>query len=255
MTSLTLTRIAHSTTLIEVGGQIILTDPWFSEKWGYYHGEPYGIALADLPRLAAVIVSHGHYDHYDMRAFQAYPDKAVPMFVKRGIARAARDVGFTNVSEMDAWEQASVGSLTLTAAPGKHAVPEITFIIEGQGRVVYFGGDTLLIPELTTIAERYPAIDLAILAVNGLRLRPLLNRQVVMDAGEAARLCAILKPRYAVPSHYAFTGGPIQDHLLLGYAGTPEEFVTAAARHAPQTIARILAPGEPLTIPERVGVV
>ncbi len=30
---LTLTRVAHSTTLIDLGGQIILTDPWFSEKW------------------------------------------------------------------------------------------------------------------------------------------------------------------------------------------------------------------------------
>ena len=252
--SLTLTRVAHSTTLIEIGGQIILTDPWFSEKWGYYHGEPYGMTLADLPRLAAVIVSHGHYDHYDMRAFQAYPDKSVPMFVKRGIAQAARAVGFTNVTEMDAWETAALGPLTLTAAPGKHAVPEITFVIAGQGRVVYFGGDTLLIPELTTIAERFPQIDLAILAVNGLRLRPLLNRQVVMDAEEAAELCAILKPRYAVPTHYAFTGGPIQDRLLLGYDGTPERFVAAVERRAPATVARILAPGEPLVIPERVGV-
>lgn len=78
-TNLTLTRIAHSTTLINIGGRIILTDPWFSEKWGYYHGEPYGLTLDQLPRLAAVIVSHGHYDHYDMQAFQAYPDKSVPI--------------------------------------------------------------------------------------------------------------------------------------------------------------------------------
>jgi L-ascorbate metabolism protein UlaG (beta-lactamase superfamily) len=160
--------------------QIILTDPWVSEKWGYYHGEPYGVTLDQLPHLAAVIVSHGHYDHYDMQAFQAYPDKSVPMFVKRGIAKAARDVGFTNVTEMDAWETAAIGPLTLTAAPGKHAVPEITYIIDGEGRTVYFGGDTLLIPELKTIAQRFPSIDLAILAVNGLILRPLLNRQVVM---------------------------------------------------------------------------
>jgi len=248
-TSLSLTRVAHSTTLITIGEQVILTDPWFSEKWGYYHGEPYGVTLDQLPRLAAVIVSHGHYDHYDMQAFKAYPDKAVPMFVKRGIAKAARGVGFTNVTEMDAWETATIGPLTLTAAPGKHAVPEITYIIAGEGRTVYFGGDTLLIPELKTIAERFPQIDLAILAVNGLILRPLLNRQVVMNAEEAAELCAILKPRYAVPSHYAFTGGPIQDHLLLKYSGTAEAFAAAVARRAPQTIARVLAPGEPLVIP------
>jgi L-ascorbate metabolism protein UlaG (beta-lactamase superfamily) len=70
-----------------------------------------------------------------------------------------------------------------------------------------------------------------------------------MNDEEAAELCAILKPRYAIPSHYAFTGGPIQDHLLLKYSGTAEEFVTAVSRRAPQTIARILPPGEPLVIP------
>jgi len=60
---LTLTRIAHSSTLLDFDGQPILTDPWYSEKPGYYHGEPYGIALADLPRLTGVVVSHDHYDH------------------------------------------------------------------------------------------------------------------------------------------------------------------------------------------------
>jgi L-ascorbate metabolism protein UlaG (beta-lactamase superfamily) len=171
------------------------------------------------------------------------------MFVKRGIAKAARVVGFTNVTEMDAWETATLGPLTLTATPGKHTVPEITYVISGEGRTVYFGGDTLLIPELNTIAQRFPSIDLAILAVNGLMLRPLLNRQVVMNDKEAAELCAILKPRYTVPTHYAFTAGPIQDRLLLKYSGTAEAFVAAVARCAPQTIARVLPPGESLVIP------
>ena len=30
-----------------------------------------------------------------------------------------------------------------------------------------------------------------------------------------------LQPRYAVPIHYAFTGGPIMDTLFLKYAGAP----------------------------------
>ena len=150
-------------------------------------------------------------------------------------------------------EVEDVGRAQQLAAPGKHAVPEITYIIAGLGRAVYFGGDTLLIPELAEIARRFSRIDLAILAVNGLMLRPLLNRQVVMNAEEAAALCAILKPDYAVPTHYAFTGGAVQDHVLLKYSGTPEEFVQAMAQHAPQTTARILAPGEPLAVPERVA--
>ena len=249
MSQLTITRVAHATTLIDFDGHVILTDPWFSQKFTYYQGEPLGVPLASLPHLAGVLVSHGHYDHYDMDAFQAYPDKQVPIAVKRGIALKAQKVGFSNVTELDAWESTMLGPVKVTAAPGKHGVPEVTFVLEYDGMTVYFGGDTLLIPELNGIADRFPSIDLALLSVNGLRIRPMLNRKVVMDPQEAAQLCHILHPRYAVPIHYAYTGGPIGDRLLVKHTGTAEAFQQDAARLAPETTVRILAPGEPMTVP------
>lgn len=252
MATVTLIRIAHSSVLIDFDGSQILTDPWFSEKFGYYHGEPYGVTLENLPHLAGVVVSHGHYDHYDMKAFQAYPDKQVSMAVKRGIANVARKVGFTNVVEMDAWEAVRLGPITVTAAPGKHGVPEITYLLEAGGLTVYFGGDTLLIPELSEIPQHCTRIDVALLALNGLRIRPAGNRKVVMDANDAAELCRILQPRYAVPIHYSFTGGPIVDTLFLKYAGKPfeltQQFQQATAKLAPATSVRVLPPGEALVI-------
>src|SRR6266536_2383082 len=130
MSTLTITRIAYSSVLIDFDGHRVLTDPWLSERDGYYHGEPYGITLETLPRLDGVAVSHDHYDHYDMEAFQAYPDKQVP--------------------------------ITVTAAPGKHSVPEITYLLQTGGLTVYFGGDTLLIPELSEIPRRFPQVDVAL---------------------------------------------------------------------------------------------
>jgi len=109
----------------------------------------------------------------------------------------------------------------ITAAPARHGVPEITFVIQGAGRTVYFGADTLRIPELDEVPRRFPAIDLALLPINGLRIRPTLNRQVVMTAEQAAEYCAVLKPRIAVPIHHAFTAGPLRDRLFLKYEGTP----------------------------------
>src|SRR5437667_11699688 len=79
MATLTITRIAYSSVLIDFDGHRVLTDPWLSERDGYYHGEPYGITLETLPRLDGVAVSHDHYDHYDMEAVQAYPGKPVPI--------------------------------------------------------------------------------------------------------------------------------------------------------------------------------
>ena len=243
----TLTRVVHAAVLLDFDGHQVLTDPWFSEKPGYHHGEPLAFTPTTLPRLAVVVASHRHYDHYDLAAFAAYPDKSVPFVVKRGMAGTAREAGFSDVREVEPWEQIELGPVRVTATPAKHGVPEVTFVLQGAGRTVFFGADTLRIPELEEVARRFPTIDLGLLPVNGLKIRPALNRQVVMTAEEAAELCATLQPRLAVPIHYAFTAGPLRDRLLLKYDGTPERFRQAVARQAPATQVRVLAPGEPLS--------
>ena len=65
------TWIGHATTLLQLGGLNIVTDPAFSARaspFGFIgpkRAAPPGIALADLPHVDAVIVSHDHYDHLD----------------------------------------------------------------------------------------------------------------------------------------------------------------------------------------------
>ena len=39
----------------------------------------------------------------------------------------------------------------------------------------------------------------------------------------------MLRPRVAVPIHYAYTAGRLRDRLLLRYDGTPERFAAAIA--------------------------
>jgi L-ascorbate metabolism protein UlaG (beta-lactamase superfamily) len=248
MPGLTITRITHACALLDFGGATILTDPWFSEKPTYHPGEPIALQPTELPSLAGVIISHGHYDHCDLRAFAGYPDKTVPFAVKRGLAAKVRAAGFGNVTELDPWQTASLGGVTITAAPARHQVPEVTFLLSAGQRTAFFGGDTLLIPELTDIASRFPSIDAALLPINGLRIRPLLNKQVVMDAHEAAALTKLLHPAAAIPIHYAFTGGCLGDRLLVKHDGNPQDYQDAASDLAPGTAVHILAPGAPLTI-------
>jgi L-ascorbate metabolism protein UlaG (beta-lactamase superfamily) len=246
--STTVTRIAHATVLLDFDGTTVLTDPWFSEKTGYHPGEdrPYA-SPGDLPPLDGIVVSHGHYDHFDLGAMAAYPDKGVAMVVKRGLGAQAHAAGWTNVTEVDPWEQVSIGPVTVTATPGKHKVPEVTFVLQSDGRTVFFGADTLRIPELDEVHARFPVIDLALLPINGLTIRPLV-KQVVMNAAEAAELTAALRPRVAVPIHYAFTAGKVRERFLIKIDRRASLYTDAVADLAPDTTAQVLEPGQPLQV-------
>jgi L-ascorbate metabolism protein UlaG (beta-lactamase superfamily) len=242
---LAVTRIAHASVLLEMGDKRILTDPWFSETSNYRHGEPLGISLENLPKLDLVIASHGHYDHFDIETFAAYPDKAVPMVVGPDMVEKARAAGFTNVQELKVWESAQIGDITVTACPGSHGVDEVTFMLQAYGSTVYFGGDSRLIPEMDELPKRFPSVQLALLAVNGLHA---MGKQMVMNAQEAAQLAGKLQAEAVVPMHYRFQGGWFTEAFILSYDGTPERFAEAAKTSAPSTQVRILGPGERLLL-------
>ncbi|WP_329375935.1 MBL fold metallo-hydrolase [Streptomyces sp. NBC_01351] len=246
----TVQRVVHASVLIDFDGARILTDPWFSERKGYYQGESRSIrSAAELPALAGIVISHGHYDHCDLGALAHYPDKAVPFAVVRGLAGRVRAAGFSNVTELDPWQSTRVGPVKVTAAPVLHGVPEVTFVLQDDRSSVFFGADTLRITALDEVARRFPDLDLALLPINGLRIRPAFNKQVVMDAAEAAELTAVLRPRLAVPIHYAFTAGRLREATVLKLVrDRPDLYRDAAAALAPDTEVRILTPGEPLAL-------
>ncbi|HEU4521778.1 MAG TPA: MBL fold metallo-hydrolase, partial [Thermoanaerobaculia bacterium] len=69
---LRVTFVNHATTLIQMDGVNILTDPIWSERcspvsWaGPKRHRPPGIRFEDLPPIDAVLISHNHYDHLDL---------------------------------------------------------------------------------------------------------------------------------------------------------------------------------------------
>lgn len=139
----------------------------------------------------------------------------------------------------------------MTAAPAKHkeelGVTQNTYILEGAGFTVYFGGDSLLIPDLHEVARRFPHIDLALLPINGLTIRPALYKRVVMNAHDAAEACAILKPRNVVPIHYAYQGNWWRQ-IMVKYERNPAAFVKEVQSRVSVTSVHVLKTGQILQV-------
>lgn len=244
-THLAVTRIAHSCLLVEIGDDTFLTDPWFSDRPPIYQaGERRSHRASELPVLTGVVVSHAHGDHCDLAPLVESDDRGVSVVGDATVAARARAAGITSFSSPKPWTDTTLGDTTITAIPARHKVPETTFLLRQGDVSVFFAGDTLYLQEHDEIPRRYGAVTLALLPTNGLRIRPLLNRKVVMDADDAARLTAALDADVAVPHHYAFTSGPWGDRLLTRKDRDPENYRRAAAQLAPRTDVRILPTGE-----------
>jgi L-ascorbate metabolism protein UlaG (beta-lactamase superfamily) len=230
---LTVTRIVHGSAILDFAGNRVLLDPWYSPSPPFGQGETIGLALDKLPSFRGILITHRHDDHFDSETLENFADKTVRVVVPRGLGPEVARMGYQDVVEVEAWEETQIGSIIVVAVPAKHPVREVGYVLRKDGVVVYAAGDTLLDKsDMRAIAEAFPRIDVALLPVGGIRI---FGRRLDMDAAEAARAFAILRPGHAIPVHYALTG-PFP--FVLSHAGAAEDFASKvqAAGGAPSSV-------------------
>jgi N-acyl-phosphatidylethanolamine-hydrolysing phospholipase D len=180
---LTLTWVGHTSFLIQIGGRNVLVDPVWSLRAspvqfaGPRRWVPAAVDFDHLPPIDIVILSHDHYDHLDARTISRlaarYP--AVSWFAPLGVGAFLRRRGARDVVERDWWEDAEAGPIHLTCVPAQHFSGRTLgrrdrtlwcgWILRSDRHAVFFGGDTALHPEFSTIASRCGPFDLAILPI------------------------------------------------------------------------------------------
>jgi L-ascorbate metabolism protein UlaG (beta-lactamase superfamily) len=178
---LRVTWFGHSSTLIEVDGVRVLTDPIWSDRaspvqWaGPHRWYAPTIALAQLPTVDAVLISHDHYDHLDFATVVAMRSWRNVFIVPLGIGAHLAHWGIPadRVVELDWWQSTRVGALTVTLVPARHASGRIQpqsdltlwagFTLVGGHHRVYYSGDTGLFAAMTEIGERFGPFDVALI--------------------------------------------------------------------------------------------
>lgn len=178
---LRVTWFGHSSTLIELAGTRVLTDPIWSQRpspvpaLGPQRWFAPPIALADLPPIDVVLISHDHYDHLDEATVRALGAGKAVFIVPLGIgAHLARwGIPAQRIIELDWWQSTHVANLQITATPARHASGRLNpksdrtlwagFALAGGDKHVYYSGDTGLFPALRDIGARLGPFDLALI--------------------------------------------------------------------------------------------
>ncbi|APW36252.1 MBL fold metallo-hydrolase [Rhodoferax koreense] len=185
------TWIGHATALVQAGGLNVLTDPMFSERaspvqWmGPQRTQPPGVALADLPAIDVVLISHNHYDHLDAASVQALNARAAGhtlFLVPLGLKAWFADLDITNVEELDWWQSREVRGVSFNLTPVQHwsarGIGDRLQTLWGGWAVFapdfhwYFSGDSGYSKDFSDTRARFQArqaqgggFDLALIAV------------------------------------------------------------------------------------------
>ena len=181
----TITWIGHMTTLMNIDGRYVLTDPWWSNYGSPIPGlgprryAPPALAIDELPQIDVIVVSHSHYDHFDLNAVSRIRGRdKITAVVPLGLGRFFRERGYGEVHELD-WEQTvTANGLSITALPAIHWSQRqpfrkndtlwASFAIEGPSGIrVFFGGDTDHGPIHADLGARLDSFDVALLSIGG----------------------------------------------------------------------------------------
>jgi L-ascorbate metabolism protein UlaG (beta-lactamase superfamily) len=173
--------LGHSTVYLELDGTRVLVDPVWSDRAspfrivGPKRTHPMPMALADLPTVDVVVISHDHYDHLDPSVVRELAPQGVTFAVPLGIGAdlEAWGVATERIIELDWWESAAVGSLALTATPARHfsgwqatdrdQTLWSSWTLVGPKSRVFYSGDTGWQDNFKTIGDEYGPFDLTIM--------------------------------------------------------------------------------------------
>lgn len=172
-------RIGHSSLILKMHGKFWLIDPMFSERAsplslvGPKRFQAPPIALAELPAIEAVLISHDHYDHLDQASVLALRDKArvfiAPLGVGDRLIRWGIPAG--KVRQLDWWQDTEVDAIRIVSTPAQHfsgrwlgernSTLWTSWVILDKRFRLFFSGDSGYFPGFREIGARFGPFDMA----------------------------------------------------------------------------------------------
>ena len=181
----TVAWLGHATVLINFFGITILTDPVLFPRIGIrLPGCTIGpkrltapaLEFRELPTIDVVLLSHAHFDHFDLRTLNRF-DKNASVITALNTRDLLRWTRLRDITELRWSHQKTLhtaaGDIDVIALRVKHWGARKQrdtyrayngYLLERNGRRILFAGDTALTNSFAELRERGP-IDLAIMSI------------------------------------------------------------------------------------------
>ena len=224
--------LGHSAFEIKIGGKTLLTDPLISSN------PKAGVTVDQITNVDYILLSHGHFDHVGdtvalckkTGAKLIAPPELFVTLSKQGVEGIfANPTGWLPLEGIRVAMTPASHSAALGLETGEISCAgnPVGFVIEGEGKRIYFAGDTGLSADLKLVIGEYFKPDIALLPISG---------GFVLDPEQAAVAAGWIQPKVAIPMHY--------DSLPMLPQVDPQDFVSMASSKAPGTRVVVLKPGE-----------
>jgi len=197
---------------------VILTDPYLTDYAAPFPGVffkrfvPPGISIKSLPKIDLILISHNHYDHLDEKTIEQLPNKEdTQVIVPLGLGEFFTSRGYEKVEELNWHDKWEGYGLKITGLPAIHFSRRnlfdlnrtlwLSFGIFGNGKSIYFSGDTAHGPVFKEIGENYGPFDHAIIAIAAYEPK-FLMKKVHVTPEDAIKLAKDINAKKVIGMHW-----------------------------------------------------
>lgn len=221
-------------------GTLVAVDPYLSNCCEQYFGfkrlMPKMIAADDVI-LDVLIVTHAHYDHFDIDAMPALLSNGHTRLFSAMDGKAECERLHLNEEQIDylkCGDTVTNNKIRIQAVPcdhGKLAPDAVGILLAISNKRIYITGDTAYRPDLFKNPD-LQGTDLLIAPINGVFGN--------MDELQAAQAASLLKPKRVVPCHF---------WNFAEHGGNPGKFADSMKQTAPHIPYTLMQMGEMMILP------